>query len=206
MLTTLTQRVLANAVPKYKFFDGKLHIFIDVETRHNVVGEVNVTLANIQSLNAYVNETLIKDFFNDIFKFKAISDTRLESIQNITSGFSPSLSEITLNDNGDDEITVTIDNITFELSAGKYVFKLLDTEIVDFDGAKITLQEKNIAKIGDSYLNGIKDIFAENTFVDEDEKTYQTIDNQELTFDNESVVALLNKGTDTNIPLLINKR
>lgn len=205
MLTTLTQRVLASAVPKYKFFNGKLHIFIDI-AGHNIIGDVNITLENIESLNAYNNETLIEDFFNDTFKFKAISDTRLESIQNITAGFESSLSEITLDDNGDDEILITVDNLTLELSAGKYVFKLIDTETTDFDGAKITLQEKYIAKIGDSYLNGIKDIFAENTFVDEDEKTYQTIDNQELTFDFESIIALLNKGTDTNIPILINRR
>lgn len=206
MLTTLTQRLLTGAIPKYKFFNKKLHIFIDIEAGHAILGEVNVNLANIQSLNVYNNQTLIENFFNGTFKFEAISDTRLESIHDITSGFEPSLNEIDLDDNGEDEILITVDNIVVKLPAGEYVFKLIDTEISNFDNAKITLKEKNIAKIGESSLDGVEDIFSENTFVDVDSKTYQTIDNQELTFDFTAVVGLLNKGDDTNIPLLINNR
>lgn len=197
MLTTLTQRALVDFVVKYQFFNNKLTLIIETDAAHNVLGSVNVELADCEFATVYTDvHTVLEDVFNRTYSFTAVSDTRLECSLAAVNGFNPSIEEITVGDNGD-SITATIDNIEISIPKGKYTFKLIDTAASVFDGALITFQELNIASIGEVSYDGDMDSFAETT-----EGSYQTVDNQELTFQFSAKMALSNQGSNTNIPIL----
>lgn len=196
MLTTLTQRDLSSFTLKYKFLNRKLSLYIDVPAGHELFGDVNIELSNCQSINIYNSlGILVEDVFNDTFLFKAISSTRLEYSIGCNSGLPESVAEVAVSDNGS-AIEASVANSSVTIPSGKYIFKLLDTDLTDFDGALITFKESNIASVGETSFSGLTDQFAQ---VDGD--VNQSIDNEELTFDFDAVMGLSGIGADTNIAI-----
>lgn len=200
-LTTLTQRALTGITVKYKFFKNKITLIIETASDHNLFGEVNIILANVQSINIYQDgETLLEDAFNNTFLFEAVSKTRLEHTFDAVSGFNPQQDlEIILPNNGS-FITANVDNLTFDLIKGTYFFKLLDVASKNFDGSFVSVKEKNLVKIGDDNYDGIQEDFDENG----DTFDYLSIDGQQLTFHFVTEVSsTVGDTNNTNIPLLV---
>ena len=197
-ITTLRTGSLTLSAVEYKFDANKrLSIKLTTDGAHKLYGDVNIILANVLSISIYDNRgALIENFFNNNFSFSAISSDTLEYSQVINSGVEQSETFVALADNGSD-ITATVDNDEIQIPTGKYTFKLIATEDTVFDGALVTFQELNIASIGEASYDGVMDFFAETTA-----GNYQTVDNQELTFQFEAKMALSNKGSNTNIPIL----
>ena len=93
-------------------------------------------------------------------------------------------------------IEARVNNISIGIPSGKYIFKLIETNLTDFDGALITFKELDIVSVGETSFNGLIDQFDQ---VDGD--VNQGIDNEELTFNFNAVMSLSSIGADTNIPI-----
>lgn len=194
MLTTLTQRDLSSFTLKYKFINRKLSLYIDVAAGHKLFGDVNIELTNCKSINIYNSlGSLVENVFNNTFLFKATSDTRLEYSLGCNSGLPESTAEVSVSNNGS-AIEASVDNISVTIPSGKYIFKLIDTDLTDFDGALVTFKESNIASVGETYFNGLTDQFDQV-----DGEVNQSIDNQELTFNFNAIMGVSALGSDTNI-------
>ena len=200
MLTTLTNRLLADTTVSYKFFDNKLTIIIDTDAAHNVYGSVNITLANAETQNVYTNAgTLVEDVFNDTFLFTATSTTRLEHSFVMVNGLTPSISEIEMPNDGSD-ITATVDNLLLSIEKGTYFFKLLDVASTVFDGSLVSIQEQGIAFMDSVKYDGVVEDFDEEGLT----SLYESIDGQELTFHFPAdITSTIGDTNATNIPLLI---
>lgn len=196
MLLTFANRTLSNFTVKYKFLDNKLTLILITDAPHEVYGKTKITLANCQNTNIYTDyETLVENFFNATHEFEAVSDVRLEKTIVCYRGFQPSANEVVVTNNGS-SITAEIDNLIQNLEAGRYEFKVIDAS--DFDGALVNFQEIKIAKIGSTDLAGLIDTYAESDSAD-----YESIDNQELTFNYLTELSISDDTTNTNIALQI---
>lgn len=198
MLSTFSNRSLADFTVKYKFFQDKLTLILITDAAHKIYGKTKITLANCQNTNIYTGfETLVEDFFNDTHEFEAVSDVRLEKTIDCVRGFFASVDEVEVDDNGS-AITAEIDNLTQNLEAGRYEFKLIDSADSVFDGALVNFQEIRVGTIGGDNLSGIIDTYSE-----EDSDTYDSIDNQELTFNYLTELSISGETGNTNIVMQI---
>jgi hypothetical protein len=198
MLLTFANRSLSNFTVKYKFLDNKLTLILITDAAHKIYGKTKITLANCQNTNIYTNyETLVEDFFNDSHEFLAVSTTRLEKTIDCYRGFVPSAEEVEVADNGS-AITAEIDNLSQSLEAGRYEFKLIDSADSVFDGAFVNFQEIKVGKIGNTDLSGLIDTYAELDSAD-----YESIDNQELTFNYLTELSISDETANTNIVMQI---
>ena len=196
MLTTLTQRNLSSFTLKYKFINRKLSLYIDIAAGHKLFGDVSIELSNCKSVNIYNSlGVLVENVFNGTFVFKATSSTRLEYSIGCNSGLPQSIDEVSVPSNGS-AIEARVNNISIGIPSGKYIFKLIETNLTDFDGALITFKELDIVSVGETSFNGLTDQFDQ---VDGD--VNQGIDNEELTFNFNAVMSLSSIGADTNIPI-----
>lgn len=197
--TTLKTGSISIDSLEYKFdADKNLTIKINTSSDHLIVGEVYATLANVEEKNIYDNNlNLIEDIFNNTFLFKATSKTSLEHVVKIKSGLIQTENFLTLNDNGTD-ITVDIENDSIELDAGVYLFKLTNEINTDFDGATIKISELKVSSDGEEFYSGFS-----KEYSDDDSELYDSIDDQELTFDYKVRIELNNATSNTNIPLVI---
>ena len=201
MLTTFANRSLTSFAVKYQFFNDKLKIIIITDAAHKLYGDVNITLANCESKNVYSDAaTLIEDVFNNTFLFSATSTTRLEHTFACSNGFNPSVSEITVSDDGS-AITAVVDNLLLEIEKGNYCFKLLETADSVFSTALVNFQEQEIITINSVSYDGKIDTYAETA-----DSAYEAIDNQELSFDFKTEISITDDTATTNIPMLIIKR
>lgn len=201
MLTTFASRSLLNFTVKYKFLDNKLTLILITDDTHKIYGKTKITLANCQNKNIYTGyETLVEDFFNDTHEFEAVSTTRLEKTIECFRGFTPSADEVEVLNNGS-AITAQIDNLNKNLEAGRYEFKLIDSADSVFDGALVNFQEIKVGKIGNTDLSGLIDTYAEIDSAD-----YESIDNQELTFNYLTELLISDETANTNIVMQIIKK
>ena len=196
MLTTLTQRNLSSFTLKYKFINRRLSVYVDIAAGHKLFGDVSIELSNCKSVNIYNSlGVLVENVFNGTFLFKATSSTRLEYSIGCNSGLPQSIDEVSVPSNGS-AIEARVNNISIGIPSGKYIFKLIETNLTDFDGALITFKELDIVSVGETSFNGLTDQFDQ---VDGD--VNQGIDNEELTFNFNAVMSLSSIGADTNIPI-----
>lgn len=196
MLTTLTQRNLSSFTLKYKFINRRLSVYVDIAAGHKLFGDVSIELSNCRSVNIYNSlGVLVENVFNGTFLFKATSSTRLEYSIGCNSGLPQSIDEVSVPSNGS-AIEARVNNISIGIPSGKYIFKLIETNLTDFDGALITFKELDIVSVGETSFNGLIDQFDQ---VDGD--VNQGIDNEELTFNFNAVMSLSSIGADTNIPI-----
>jgi hypothetical protein len=198
MITTLTKRDLVDITTLYTFYKGKLTIIINTLANHNVFGEVNMIMSNAILANIVTkSEGSVPDFFNQARLFKVNSPKQLIHTVDILSGINPSAESLILQNNGA-PIEVEVDNLSVIISnPGVYTSRLIDDASSIFDGARVTLQEQAILNAGNSNsYNGITDEYAEIA-----DANYQTIDNQELTFDFAFKVGVTNETLNTNIPI-----
>jgi hypothetical protein len=193
MLLTFANRSLADFTVKYRFFENKLTLIIDTDNAHEVFGKTKITLAGYAVSNIYTDyETVIADFFNSTHEVEAVSTTRLEKTIECYRGFHASADEVEVETLEDP--TAEIDFLSQNLEAGRYEFKLINSEDNVFDGALVNFQEKRLGLIDDTYLSGLIDTYAETA--DED---YESIDNQDLTFNTLTEMSISGESSDTNI-------
>jgi hypothetical protein len=196
MTTTLTNRAIVGFTAKYFWQDSKVKIIIDCDNPHNVIGEVKAFLNNCEVV-AIEGETYISDFFNGEKKFTAKTTKILETDYfDCKNGLA--VKNIATNITGS-SITFTIANTSYDLTAGTYTFKLTSDVASVFDNAKISYQEKNLYNLANKSYNGKPDIYAEITGMNE------SIDNQQLTFESNATLSLVDIGANTNIQLIIKK-
>lgn len=196
MLTTLTSRVLADTTLSYTFSDGILKIIIDTLANHNVLGDVKIAITGAESKNAYSDqETLVPDIFNKTYTFSNVTDKRLQTSIKIKNGFNLSNDLVDISGTP----VATIDNVDFTIDKGLYLFRIFDPVAYpasNFDGSEIHIQEQNI---GNSGQLGVIDKFDELGLA-----SLESIDNQELTFQNPTKIFLGGTiGGSTNIPILV---
>jgi hypothetical protein len=196
MTTTLTNRSITGFTAKYFWQDSKVKIIIDCNNAHNIIGEVKAFLNNCDVV-AIEGETYISDFFNGEKKFTAKTTKILETDYfDCKNGLA--VKNVATNITGS-SITFAIANTTYDLSSGTYTFKLTNDTASIFDNSKISIQEKNLISLLDKSYNGKFDTYAEVS------GTNESIDNQELTFESNATLSVIDSGTNTNIQLIIKK-
>ena len=196
-LKTLRTGALTVTSVEYTFDANKrLTVKITTTGNHKLYGNTNIVLANVKNINIYNKEgTLLENYFNNTFSFTRTGATTLEFSEIINSGMPQSEAFATLENNGTN-ITATVSNASFVLSAGIYNFLLLDTADTVFSTSTISIKQNNIEGYG---LDGVESIFDEDGAAD-----YPSINNQDLTFRFSVTVSIKNdvSGT-TNIPLIV---
>lgn len=203
MFTTLTNRQLSAFTLKYKFFDKKLILFIETEADHGIYGSANIDISGCEVINMYSDvHSLISDVFNKAYNFLAVSPTGLEVCIPMANGLEESSIKVEVSNNGEDEIGLSIENADVILPKGKYKFSLLGVEDLNFDGAKIAIQEQNIAYVGsENSYDGSVDYYDQNGV-----SPYLSIDGQILNFSTSVKISITDSSSDTNIPILIDNR
>lgn len=200
MITTLrTGGLILDTNAEYKFTaaDKKLTIKLTSDGDHKLYGDVNIALTNAEALTITLPDGSQKqDFFNDTFKFTRKSDTTLEYSIKIESGITPTEEFDDLPDSGS-AVEANIANDSFDLSAGKYSFFLLDTEDMEFSTSTISIKQLNV---GNSGIDGI-----ESEFDETGEGDLMSINNADLSFSYTAEISIKNDDSGvTNIPLVIN--
>ena len=190
-MITLTQRLLASAVVKYKI-DNQV-LTLQIESNHfvsiNTYCKINITGLSI------VNDIGNNDIFNGTKIFKAISNTILETTVTL----------LAIYDNKNLQIisgtpVVNIVNSSWELESGRYLFQVATGGNVNWNNNKI----KIYAEFNNQELSPIT-LYPENTSLATNEIS---INGRILTFEGQIdkvYIALNNIDNITNIPLLITK-
>jgi hypothetical protein len=197
MLTTLRTGALTLTAVQYKFDANKrLTIKLTTDGSHKLYGDVNITLANVLSINIYNSSgNLASNFFNGIFLFSRTGATTLEYSVNINSGIAQTESFVTLSNNGS-AITATVVNSSFQLEPGTYNFLLLDTADSAFSTSQVAVKQLDLENSG---VDGVPSLYDEEGAAD-----YLSINGQDLTFKYRAEVYInANDAGVTNIPLVI---
>lgn len=208
MLTTIlapnTLLLNFNAKWTYNHKTKKFKIILITSNPHGLVGQIKISLANFQTIKAEIGNTIANsDIINQTFLFNIVNLNTLETefeitdyntIKNINWQDTFDGREIELKNNGT-PYTATIQNNIIKLSAGKYIFTLIDGSV--FDGAKFEVQE-----IIEGDLRGKKAELYEQNGTGETAGQVG-IDKFNPTFTNPAEIKLVNATTNTRIYLQI---